>query len=51
MTALPGLIIALAIVAVLGSSLQNVIIAIIVGMLAPVVRTVRSRVLRLKELD
>ncbi len=51
MTALPGLIIALAIVAVLGSSLQNVIIAIIVGMLAPVVRTVRSQVLTLKELD
>ena len=51
MMALPGLIIALAIVAVLGSSLQNVLIAIIVGMLAPVVRTVRSQVLTLKELD
>ena len=51
MIALPGLIIALAIVAVLGSSLQNVIIAIIIGMLAPVVRTVRSQVLTLKELD
>ena len=51
MTALPGLIIALAIVAVLGSSLQNVVIAIIIGMLAPVVRTVRSQVLTLKELD
>ena len=51
MMALPGLIIALAIVAVLGSSLQNVIIAIIIGMLAPVVRTVRSQVLSLKELD
>jgi peptide/nickel transport system permease protein len=51
MIALPGLIIALAIVAVLGSSLQNVMIAIIVGMLAPVVRTVRSQVLSLKELD
>jgi peptide/nickel transport system permease protein len=51
MTALPGLIIALAIVAVLGASLQNVIIAIIIGMLAPVVRTVRSQVLTLKELD
>ena len=51
MIALPGLIIALAIVAVLGSSLQNVMIAIIVGMLMPVVRTVRSQVLSIKELD
>ena len=51
MMALPGLLIALAIVAVLGSSLQNVIIAIIIGMLSPVVRTVRSQVLSLKELD
>ncbi len=51
MMALPGLIIALAIVAVLGSSLQNVVIAIVIGMLAPVVRTVRSQVLTLKELD
>ena len=49
--ALPGLIIALAIVAVLGSSLQNVMIAIIIGMLAPVIRTVRSQVLTTKELD
>ncbi len=49
--ALPGLIIALAIVAVLGSSLQNVMIAIVIGMLAPVIRTVRSQVLTTKELD
>ena len=49
--ALPGLIVALAIMAVLGPSLNNVIIAIVVGMLAPVVRTVRSQVLTLKELD
>ena len=49
--ALPGLIIALAIVAVLGSSLQNVMVAIVVGMLAPVIRTVRSQVLTTKELD
>lgn len=48
---LPGLIIALAIIAVLGSSLNNVIIAIVIGMLAPVIRTVRSQVLSLKELD
>ena len=49
--ALPGLIIALAIMAVLGPSLNNVIVAIIVGMLAPVVRTVRSQVLSIKESD
>ncbi len=49
--ALPGLIIALAIVAVLGSSLPNVMIAIVIGMLAPVIRTVRSQVLTTKELD
>ena len=49
--ALRALIVALAIVAVLGSSPQNVVLAIIIGMLAPVVRTVRSQVLTLKELD
>ena len=49
--ALPGLIIALAIVAALGPSLNNVVIAIVIGMLAPVIRTVRSQVLTLKELD
>jgi peptide/nickel transport system permease protein len=49
--ALPGLIIALAIIAVLGASLNNVIVAIVIGMFAPVVRTVRSQVLSLKELD
>ena len=49
--ALPGLIIALAIMAVLGASLNNVIIAIVVGMLEPAIRTVRSQVLSLKELD
>ncbi len=49
--ALPGLIIALAIVAVLGSSLNNVILAIVIGMIAPVIRTVRSQVLSIKELD
>ena len=49
--ALPGLIVALAIVAVLGSSLNNVILAIVIGMIAPVIRTVRSQVLSLKELD
>jgi peptide/nickel transport system permease protein len=51
MMAVPGLIVVLAIMAVLGSSLNNVIIAIVVGMLAPVVRTVRSQVLSLKEME
>src|SRR5262249_58753212 len=47
MMAVPGLIIVLAIMAVLGSSLNNVIIAIVIGMLAPVVRTPPSPVLSL----
>jgi peptide/nickel transport system permease protein len=51
MMAVPGLIIALAIMAVLGSSLNNVVIAIVIGMLAPVVRTVRSQVLSVKEME
>ncbi len=48
---IPGLILALSIMAVLGSSLNNVILAIVIGMLAPVIRTVRSQVLTLKEMD
>src|SRR2546427_5840058 len=51
MMAVPGLIIVLAIMAVLGSSLNNVIIAIVIGMTAPVVRTVRSQVLSVKEME
>ena len=51
MQAVPGLIIVLTIMAVLGSSLNNVIIAIVIGMLAPVVRTVRSQVLSVKEME
>src|SRR5882672_4112134 len=51
MMAVPGLIVVLAIMAVLGSSLNNVIIAIVIGMLAPVVRTVRSQVLSVKETE
>jgi peptide/nickel transport system permease protein len=51
MMAVPGLIVVLAIMAVLGSSLNNVIIAIVIGMLAPVVRTVRSQVLSVKEME
>jgi len=49
--ALPGLIIALAIRAALGASLENVIIAIIFGLIPVVIRTVRSQVLSLKEMD
>jgi peptide/nickel transport system permease protein len=41
----------MAIMAVLGSSLNNVIIAIVIGMTAPVVRTVRSQVLSVKEME
>ncbi len=48
---MPGLILALAIMAILGPSLNNVILAIVIGMLAPVIRTVRSQVLTLKEMD
>ena len=51
MMAVPGLVIVLAMMAVLGSSLNNVIIAIVIGMLAPVVRTVRSQVLSVKEME
>ena len=51
MMAVPGLIIVLAIMAVLGPSLNNVVIAIVIGMLAPVVRTVRSQVLSVKEME
>jgi peptide/nickel transport system permease protein len=51
MMAVPGLIVVLAVTAVLGSSLNNVIIAIVIGMLAPVVRTVRSQVLSVKEME
>lgn len=49
--ALPGLVIALAIMAALGSSLNNVILAIIIGLAPAVVRTVRSQVLSIKEMD
>lgn len=48
---MPGLILALAIMAILGPSLNNVILAIVIGMIAPVVRTTRSQVLTLKEMD
>ncbi len=48
---LPGLLIALAIMAVVTPSLNTVVIAIVIGMVAPVIRTVRSQVLSIKELD
>ena len=48
---LPGLLIALAIMAVVTPSLNTVILAIVIGMIAPVIRTVRSQVLSLRELD
>ena len=48
---LPGLLIALAIMAVVTPSQNTVILAIVIGMIAPVIRTVRSQVLSLKELD
>ena len=48
---LPGLLIALAIMAVVTPSLNTVILAIVIGMIAPVIRTVRSQVLSIKELD
>ena len=51
MMAISGLIIALAIMAVLEPSLNSVVLAIVIGMIAPVVRTVRSQVLALKEMD
>lgn len=48
---LPGLLIALAIMAVVTPSLNTVILAIVIGMIAPVIRTVRSQVLSIRELD
>jgi peptide/nickel transport system permease protein len=48
---LPGLLIALAIMAVVTPSLNTVVLAIVIGMIAPVIRTVRSQVLSLRELD
>ncbi|CAI8051640.1 Putative peptide transport system permease protein BMEII0207/BMEII0208, partial [Geodia barretti] len=48
---LAGLLIALAIMAVVTPSLNTVVLAIVIGMIAPVIRKVRSQVLSLKELD
>ena len=51
MIAFPSIILAMAIMAVLGSSANNVIVALIFVLIPPSVRTVRSQVLSLKELD
>ena len=47
----PGIIMALAMSAGLGSSLENVIIALVIVFTPGAARTIRSRVLTLKELD
>ena len=49
--AFPGIILALAIVAVLGSSITNVIIALVLVLTPSSVRTVRSQALAIKEMD
>ena len=51
MIAFPALILALAIMAVLGPSIQNVIIALTVVFIPGAARTVRSEALRIKEMD
>lgn len=47
--AIPGLILALAIMAALGSSLQNVVIAISIGLIATQTRVIRSQGLAIRE--
>ena len=49
MIAFPGIILAMAILAVRGSSVSNVIIALVFVMIPPTVRAVRAQVLSLKE--
>ena len=49
--AFPGIILALAIVAVLGSSVTNIIIAIVMVLAPGAIRTVRSQALAVKEQD
>ncbi len=51
MIAFPALILALAIMAVLGPSIQNVIIALTVVFVPGAARTVRAEALRIKEMD
>ena len=51
MISFPSIILALAIMAVLGASANNVIIAVVFVLIPPTVRTVRSQVLGIKEID
>ncbi len=51
MISFPSIILALAIMAVLGASVNNVIMAVVFVLIPPTVRTVRSQVLSLKEMD
>jgi len=51
MISFPSIILAMAIMAVLGASVHNVIMALVFVLIPPTVRTVRSQVLSLKEMD
>lgn len=51
MMAFPGLILALALVAMLGNSLRNVLIAVAIGAIPQTVRVIRAAVLSAKEQD
>ena len=51
MIAFPSIILAMAIMAVLGASVTNVIIALVFVLIPPTVRAIRSQVLSLKEMD
>ena len=51
MIAFPSVILAMAIMAVLGASVTNVIIALVFVLIPPSVRAIRSQVLSLKEMD
>ena len=51
MIAFPSVILAMAIMAVLGASVNNVIIALVFVLIPPTVRAIRAQVLSLKEMD
>lgn len=51
MIAFPGLVLALALMAALGSSINNVIIALSISFLPTTVRVVRSQAMAIKEMD
>ena len=51
MIAFPSIILAMAIMAVLGASVNNVIIALVFVLIPPTVRAIRAQVLSLKEMD